>query len=67
MNKDEAIKSMREGNKLTHIYFTPDEWIKESGHRYEFEDGCVCGFSAFWFHRQENSWQNGWSVFKVNS
>lgn len=31
MTKDEAIKSMREGNKIKHIYFTDDEWVREAG------------------------------------
>jgi len=67
MTKKEAIKSMRNGNKVTHRYFTPDEWMKETGHLYEFEDGCMCGFSAFWTHRQDDVWQDGWKVFKEKS
>jgi len=62
MTKDEAIDAMREGKKVAHRHFTGEEWVKETGTRYEFEDGCMCEPREFWAHRVHSSWVDGWSV-----
>jgi len=64
MTKDDAKKAMGNGSKVTHRYFTPEEWIMESGCLYEFEDGCMCSFIEFWQHRTEDSWNDGWEIYK---
>jgi len=64
MSKDEAIQAMRDGQKVTHRWFSPDEWVKRSDClRYEFEDGCLCTHSEFWQWRDGESWLDGWSIF----
>ena len=54
MTKDEAIKLMKSGKKLTHESFTINEWVTDLGNGYvEFEDGCICPESEFWATRNE--------------
>ncbi len=66
MSKEEAIKNMDAGYKLTHQYFTPDEWVKSnpSGDTYTFEDGCTISSEIFWRQRQSDYWLTGWELFK---
>jgi len=42
MTRQEAKQSMREGNKVTHTYFTPDEWVTMEGNEIVLEDGVRC-------------------------
>jgi len=63
MTRTEAIESMENGNKVTHRLFTQEEWMKITGNKYEFEDGCFCRFDEFWLYREDESWQDCWSIF----
>lgn len=64
MNREEALKAMMTGHKVTHKYFTPDEYLhmvagiimSEDG--YDFRD---------WFYviYRDTEWkQDGWSIWK---
>ena len=64
MTKIEALKALNSGHKVTHIYFTSNEWVKLNGFRYEFEDGIFDHIDEFWYHRRGELWDNGWSIFK---
>ena len=63
MNKDKALELMRKGEKLTHQWFSSDEWITEKDGILEFEDGCKCDHKLFWQDRDDASWTYGWSLF----
>jgi hypothetical protein len=67
MTKTEAIYEMEQGRKVTHIYFTRDEWviINDKG-LFEFEDGVSMQRWLFWAHRKDEPWQEGWSLFEEN-
>lgn len=62
LTKDQAISAMENGQKVSHIYFSEDEWMKKDNHLYEFEDGCRCEVSEFWIMRDETAWGNNWYV-----
>ena len=64
MTKEEAIVQMKAGNKLTHTYFTPDEWVTILNDKYHFEDGVECSFEEFWSHRMGPAWFFGWEIYK---
>jgi len=70
MNRLEAMESLRLGNKLTHPFFTIDEWVSISGQltpwHYTFEDGIEQYALDFWRLRRNISWNSGWSIFKRN-
>ena len=66
MTKQEAIEKMKAGQKLTHRYFTNDEWVKanQSGTAYILEDGVVCTPQEFWRWRTDTAWDADWEIFK---
>lgn len=64
MTKDEALKAMENGEKITHICFSKDEWMKKGClSDIEFEDGCWCSNEDFWVRRTGEGWQSGWSIY----
>lgn len=66
MTKEEAISQMKAGKKLTHRYFTDDEWVKtdETGMIYILEDGVECSSKEFWMWRTDEAWNYDWEIFK---
>lgn len=64
MTKDEAIQAMEQGHKVTHRYFSADEWMRLAGRLYEFEDGCLCDPDEFWPDREEG-FDDGWSIYTL--
>lgn len=69
LTKVEAIQAMREGKKVQHYYFSPEEWMSltPSG-LYLFEDGSVCPSLVFWEWRKDEYWETGWLIYndKIN-
>ncbi len=63
MNKDEAINQMLKGVKITHSYFSHDEWMTIEGNKIIFEDGCRCSQNEFWSYRT-TGWKDGYSIYK---
>jgi hypothetical protein len=60
LTKSQAIAAMGLGKKVSHIYFTEDEWVKLTGKLYEFEDGIFCEISEFWSARQDEAFKYNW-------
>lgn len=50
------------GFRITHKYFTSDEYMVKHGHGYMFEDECLCTVDQFWANRQDKGWETGWSI-----
>jgi hypothetical protein len=65
MTWKEAEQEMINGKKITHMYFSSNEWMKLSPDKtkYEFEDGVTCSPRQFWADRQQPFFQNDWSLF----
>lgn len=66
MNREEAKKALREGKRLTHLYFTSEEWVQgvlvnNEFEGYLFEDGVSCSPDMFWKTRYTDAWDCGWS------
>lgn len=64
MTKTEAIAEMRKGVKVTHQYFSPEEWMTMKGNIIILEDGVQCDENEFWQWRNNKSWEDGYSIFK---
>lgn len=62
MTKSEAIQALKDGKKVRHGYFSKDEWVKQTGNRFEFEDGVICDPMEFWHYRQGDGWKTGWEI-----
>ena len=64
MTKNEALIALANAKKITHRFFTPEEWmIQIHSDLYAFEDGCKCTPSRFWGSRSDEVWDDGWSIF----
>lgn len=64
MSKDEALVALKQGKKITHVFFTSDEWMMQRlDGRYEFEDGNICDPTDFWTYRRHESWNKNWNLF----
>lgn len=62
MDKEQAIEAMKQGKKLTHNYFSNDEWITIENNIIISEDGVK--HHNFWGIRNSESWKTGWSIFQ---
>lgn len=66
MDWNEAKQLMERGVKMTHHYFSPNEWITIDGDQLLFEDGVRCSF--YDFIRWRRDWYNdGWSVYECSN
>lgn len=66
MTKAEAIQAMREGKKITHSYFSRDEWMTIEHNQIVFENGIRCPQSDFWRWRELTGltgWNDGYSLY----
>jgi hypothetical protein len=63
MTREEAKEQMRLGNKVTHEYFSPDEWISEKDGKVLTEEGYLHNTTMFWNYKTAVSFDNGWELF----
>lgn len=64
MTREQAIKAMRNGQKVTHRYFTSEEWATEENGEVVLEDGVRCSPSEFWRDRMTSLFEDGWALFQ---
>jgi hypothetical protein len=63
LTKQEAIKLMQEGKRITHRYFSADEWMTMNNKGYILlEDGVQCSLSEFFRWRTDETWNDGYSL-----
>ena len=63
MNKTEALEAMRDGDKITHRYFGPKEWMTLDGNEILLEYGVRCTQAMFWQDRSSKEWEDGYDYF----
>lgn len=62
MTREEAYKAMKNGEKITHQYFSSNEYYEMKGSQILAEDG-VNHTTIFW-SQEQNNWRNdGWSKY----
>ncbi len=65
MTQDEALTAIQHGEKVTHKYFTPNEYItKGTQGGIMFEDGIQTTWFEFFRLRKEDYWKDGWSIWQ---
>jgi hypothetical protein len=62
LNRDEALKSMQEGYKVTHEYFSDDEYLYITDEKMYSEEGYR--FEEGWEMRKGGYWEEGWRIFR---
>jgi len=63
VTKSKALGLMRQGIKMTHHLFTPEEWITIEGDKIKTEEGYLMPQREFWGYRKEGVWDTGWKVW----
>lgn len=64
MTKTEAIQQMQKGVRITHEWFSDQEWMTIKDGKILLEDGLKCSSDEFWSYRTNESWNDGYSLFK---
>lgn len=62
LTKEEAIKALIEGKKLSHRYFDSWEWIRQEGFTMIMEDGASIDTDTFWKDRDSTGFLDGWYI-----
>jgi len=62
-SKEEALKALSEGKRLTHDYFGFGEFIQQVGGFYCDEMGYQLGIEEFWHYRRNAAFDHGWSIY----
>lgn len=65
MTKLEALKAMQEGKKVTHRFFSPNEWMTIDNGKILLEDGVRCTIEEFFHFRSDNLWENGFELYTI--
>ncbi|HEY8936605.1 MAG TPA: hypothetical protein VIM65_15360 [Cyclobacteriaceae bacterium] len=69
MTKAEAQVAIEKGRKVTHEYFSNNEWVtvdKTNPSFYLFEDDVRQRAKSFWEMRIDDAWNEGWSIYNEN-
>ncbi len=61
MTREDAFKEMKKGNKITHSYFSDEEFYEMKDGKIIAEDG-VDHTSVFWSDKHATWRQNGWVI-----
>lgn len=66
LTKGQALKALKEGYKVTHRYFTPEEYIYMKDGDIFTEEGYNAGdeYCEFWTSKNTVEWQTGWEIYK---
>lgn len=64
MTKTEALEAMKMGKKVTHRYFSADEWMTIENGLILLEDGVKCSITEFFKWRTDASWNDGYSLYE---
>ena len=64
MTKQEAIIKMKQGEKITHRFFSLEEWMTIDNGEILLEDGVRCSEDEFWKWRTDKSWDDGYEIYE---
>jgi len=65
MTREEAYNAMKYGEKITHQYFSKDEYYEMKNSSIFAEDG-VNHTAVFWSEENNNFRADGWEIYKSN-
>lgn len=64
MNKEDAIKALRSGKKISHKYFSSDEYIEQKEGFYYDEKGYQIDIESFWYYRRNDGFEDGFEIYE---
>jgi hypothetical protein len=62
LTREEAVEALLSGKKLTHNYFTNNEWVMMMGDFMLFENNQTQSVDSFWNIRKNDWWNSGWNI-----
>jgi hypothetical protein len=62
MNKEEALTAMREGRKVSHEYFSYEEWLTIINGKLVTHEGEACSIEDFFKTRTGEIWETGYMI-----
>nr|WP_067054102.1 hypothetical protein [Mucilaginibacter sp. L294] len=67
LTKQQAIEAMKKGQKVTHIYFSSNEWVAicPETNKIITEEGYKHNTIDFWIFRTGPSWETGYSLYET--
>lgn len=67
MTRQQAIKEMQAGKKVTHVFFATDEYVEMQDGKLIDESGYNLNWNLFWSIRTSPYWTTqGWSLYSEN-
>ena len=63
MTLQQAKEEMARGEKVTHVLFLDNEWIAIRAGKLVDESGNHLDPHDFWWRRNSEYWQTGWSIY----
>jgi len=64
MTKQDAINEMKLGFKISHRWFSDNEWMTIEGNKILTEEGYKHNMNEFWSYRTDKSWDEGYYFFE---
>ncbi len=65
MTRKEAYNQMRKGVKVTHRYFSDNEWMTIENGKVKTEDGYLHDYQDFMsWRKNEDGWHDGYSIYR---
>ena len=67
MTRNEAREALKQGKKITHRYFSDDEFVmlaNDGTNRIQDENGFKIESAMFWHDRAGAGFDEGWEVYK---
>lgn len=62
LTKQEAIKALEDGHKLSHRFFQPHEYIYLKDNKIFMEDDYSIDIETFWQDRNSLMWNKDWYI-----
>lgn len=63
MTQEAAIEQMKRGEKITHRYFSNNEWMTMENGMILLEDGYKIHPDEFWGLRHQDGWKDGYEYY----
>jgi hypothetical protein len=64
MTREEAQQAALYGEKITHEFFSKNEYVTVTGHTFFDENDYELDWDDFWNIRSSERWQNDWKIYK---
>ena len=65
MTKEEAQEAAQKGKKITHRFFSIEEYVTMKDDKFLDENNYVLDWDDFWAIRNSKRWETDWEIYKL--